>query len=237
MGIHKILKLLNIDWINTLYFNFHYLPFQQAIRLPVFLYRAKLLSCKGQVIISNSKIKTGMIQLGTHSVSLYPNSGIVWENFGGKVIFKGCCNIGNASAISVGKSGNIEFGNNFIATTTFKIVSYHLIKISENVLVAWDTIWMDTSFHGFKDINGDKVANAYNTISIGSNNWIPTKCMVLNCTKTPNYCVFGVGSILFNDYSSNSTYSFMAGHPLTVKLIGVWHDFNDDIIMYNSILQ
>ena len=37
--------------IPTIYFNFHYLPFKQAIRLPVFLRKPKLLTLKGRVII------------------------------------------------------------------------------------------------------------------------------------------------------------------------------------------
>ena len=35
----------------TIYFNFHYLPFSQAIRLPILLYKPKLLKMKGNVKI------------------------------------------------------------------------------------------------------------------------------------------------------------------------------------------
>lgn len=31
----------------TIWFNFHYLPFRQAVRLPILLYKPKLLACKG----------------------------------------------------------------------------------------------------------------------------------------------------------------------------------------------
>ncbi len=46
-----------------------------------------------------------MIRLGQFGVTLYPNTGVVWENHGGKVIFKNKCSIGNSSAISMGESG------------------------------------------------------------------------------------------------------------------------------------
>lgn len=42
--------LLYLPW--TIRFNFHYLPFRVAMKLPVILYRPKLLSLNGLVTIS-----------------------------------------------------------------------------------------------------------------------------------------------------------------------------------------
>lgn len=86
-------KLWNKRWmfrsiLYSLYFNFHYLPIKQAIKLPIILYKPKLLKCKGKIQILGN-VKTGMIQLGKYTVSLYPNSGIVFENHGGSIIFNG----------------------------------------------------------------------------------------------------------------------------------------------------
>lgn len=90
----------------TIYFNFHYLPFNQAIKLPILLYKPKLLKMKGNIKIEKCKIKFGMIRLGFPTVSLYPNTGIVYENHGGTIVFNGKCAIGNNSAISIGASGS-----------------------------------------------------------------------------------------------------------------------------------
>jgi len=35
----------------TIYFNFHYLPFRQAVKLPIFLYKPDLKLMKGTVTI------------------------------------------------------------------------------------------------------------------------------------------------------------------------------------------
>ena len=35
----------------TIYFNFHYLPFKQAIFLPIILYKPQFVSTKGKIII------------------------------------------------------------------------------------------------------------------------------------------------------------------------------------------
>lgn len=57
MTLNKIFKKIKRDaWvlkyiIPTIYFNFHYLPFKQAILLPVFFRKPQLLTLKGKVII------------------------------------------------------------------------------------------------------------------------------------------------------------------------------------------
>lgn len=38
--------------IPTIYFNFHYLPFKQAVKLPILLYKPHFLNLKGKIIIS-----------------------------------------------------------------------------------------------------------------------------------------------------------------------------------------
>ena len=74
--------------VPTLYFNFHYLPFRQAIRLPIVLYKPHLLKCKGTIRLEpeDGRIRHGMIRLGFHQVSLYPNNGFTWENLGGVIL-------------------------------------------------------------------------------------------------------------------------------------------------------
>ncbi len=76
----------------TLYFNFHYLPFRQAARLSIVLYKPHLLACKGKIRLEpeDGHIHHGMIRLGFLNSSIYPNNGITWENKGGTVIFRGC---------------------------------------------------------------------------------------------------------------------------------------------------
>ena len=220
-------RALKINWLYSLYFNFHYLPLKQAIKLPVILFRPKLLKCKGEVIIETEIIKTGMIQLGEFLVSLYPDKGIVWENNGGKIIFKGTCIIGNSSALSIGEKGNCIVGNNFRATAGLKLTSHHRIQFAENVLIAWEVIIMDTSFHRLKDKNGDFKNKGYGPIYIGKNNWITARCMILNGTKTPDYCILGAGSVVNKDYSNSQSHILLAGNPLEIKVKEIWIDLED----------
>jgi len=217
----------------SIYFNFHYLPFRQAWKLPILLYKPKLIKCKGTVSLESDDIRYGMIRLGFINVTLYPNSGIIWDNRGGRTVFQGKCSIGNASAILVGKTGNIVFGKNFLSGCGLKIASHHRIIFGENMRFGWEPIVMDTSFHKLKDMNNNQTSKGYGPIIMGKNNWVGSRSTILHGTQTPDYCIFGAGSILNKDYSSNPTHILMAGNQLTIKKTGIWRDSGvDDQLEY-----
>ena len=215
----------------TIYFNFHYLPFSQAVKLPILLYKPKLLKMKGNVKIGGGKIKYGMIRLGFPTVSLYPNSGIVYENHGGTIIFNGKCSIGNNSAISIGAKAVVEFGDRFSATTTLRLTSYHKITIADCVTFGWDTLVMDTDFHKLTKVSSG-YSKRYAPISIGSNNWFGNGCRIMKRTVTPDYCVISAGTILSASVSAPS-YSVVGNdNHVVVKATGVWRNVDDDVIKY-----
>lgn len=64
-------------------FNFHYFPFSQAIKLPVFLNHAHLRVLKGSVKIEANRIHPGMIRLGYPWTCMKQNKGFHWLNSGG----------------------------------------------------------------------------------------------------------------------------------------------------------
>lgn len=214
--------------IKSIYFNFHYLPLRQAVKMPIFLYKPHLLKCKGNISIEG-KISTGMIQLGRYTVSLYPNSGITFENHGGKIIFKGKCHIGNNSAISIGPKGNVIIGNNFVATASLKLTSYYHIEFKENVLCGWDCLFLDTDFHQLTTIKTPQLPKPYGKISIGDNCWFSLKCTIMKGTNLAENNVVAANSLLNKDYA-NITYCLLAGQPAKVKKKDIYlNPLNDKI--------
>lgn len=216
--------------LHTIYFNFHYLPFKQAWKLPIILYKPKLLKLKGTVLIDSEDVRTGMIRLGLPSVSIYPNQGIVYENHGGVCVFKGKCNIGNASAISIGEKGVITFGQEFKASSTFKLACYHYISFGDKVHVGWESLFMDTDFHTLSRLDGT-TTKGYGPIKIGANNWFGCKNTVLKNTITPDYCVIASNSLLNKDYSIGN-YIVIGGNPCSKIAEGLLRDYSDDKINY-----
>lgn len=229
----KIVKLLRLfPYIHKiLYFNFHYLPFSQAIKLPIWLYKPKFKSTNGTIRIVGG-VKMGMIRLGFDTVCLYPSSGITFDN-NGTIVFNGNCCIGNNSFLSVGSHGVLSFGNGFSATTSLKIASYSKIKFGDSVSVGWNCMFIDTDFHSMIKGNGTK-SKGFGDIVIGSNNWFGNNCMILKNVMTPNFTTIAAGTQLSQSCKHVPPYSII-GNDKSVRIIktGWYRDFNNDDIVYN----
>lgn len=217
--------------IPSIYFNFIYLPFKQAIKLPILLYKPRLIKLKGKIIIETKQIKFGMIQLGREKVSLYPNSGIIYENHGGIIVFNGKCHIGNNSAISIGEKGYVYFGDKFSASTTLRLTSYKKIIFKENVHIGWECTFMDTDFHKMTKRSGG-FNKGYGEIIIGCNNWFGSKCLILKNTKTPDYCTISSASIISKDLQLPPYCVIGTDNNVIVKAKDVYRDMDNDKIIY-----
>src|SRR5574344_485775 len=134
-----LLKFFRDSWLlwnlpKTFWFNFHYLPIKQAIKLPIWLRKPHFVKCGGKIIIESGSIKTGMIRLGTYGVSIYPDSGIIFENRG-TIIFNGHGSIGNFSGISVGGGGILKIGSDVTMSAAIKLVCYDRVTIEDRGLI------------------------------------------------------------------------------------------------------
>jgi acetyltransferase-like isoleucine patch superfamily enzyme len=203
--------------LKTIYFNFHYLPLKQAWKLPILLYKPNLRCCKGKIILKpeNGKIRHGMVKLGFYQVSIYPNSGVMWENKGGTIIFKGTCDFGNDTYLSFGENALVEISEGFNASAGVKIISYHGIKFGLYDSLGWGVLIMDTNFHPLYDLEKKKFKSAGGAIEIGDHNWFATQCKVMHSVKTPERCIFGMGTVITRG-SEMKPYCVMGGSPVRV---------------------
>ncbi len=238
--ISNILKKIWRDkWVfrsifYTIWFNFHYLPFRQALFLPIWLYKPKLVKCGGIVkICKTGGIKPGMIQLGYNRVSIYPNSGIMWENRG-TINFYGSASIGNNSYISTGEKAIVNIGDWFSATTSLKLCSYNDIQIGDFCTIGWDCLIMDTDLHVITRSDGTQ-SKGYGEIKIGKENWIANNCKILKNTKTPNRVVISANTIISKSCEEFPEYSVIGNkNELTIISHGYLKP-GDNQINWNKI--
>lgn len=214
----------------SIYFNFHYLPFHQAIHLPILLYKPRLLKLNGKIIIQGN-VKYGMIKLGYPTVSIYPNSGIMIENHGGTVVFKGLCRIGNNSSLSIGEIGYCELGAGFWASTTLRLVCYYKIIIGEKCRIGWDNMIMDTDFHKLTKKAGG-YSRGYAPIRIGRNNWFGNGCLIMKRSETPDYCTISAKTILTSKVDVPKYSVIRQKREVEVIASGLWRNVEDDKINY-----
>lgn len=195
MGILN--KLWSSRWmvrsiIPTIYFNFHYLPCSQAIHLPILLYKPHLLAMKGKIVIEG-KVRFGMIKIGHRQVSIFPNSGMTWEDKGATITFKDRAWIGNDVYFSFDKGANVEIGDGFAVTAGLKFVSVDGVKIGHDVSLGWGCLLTDTNFHPLIDRMTGKMSSPNHKIEIGDYNWFAAKCNIMPGVKTPERCIFSIG--------------------------------------------
>lgn len=240
MGVGFIRKVWHCRWVFrslpwSIYFNFHYLPWKHALKLPILLYKPKLLKCGGTMRIVSEDIRMGMIILGKNTVSIYSNNGVIWE-CDGEVVFEGKCYIGNASAISISSTGYVHFGEDFYASTSLKIVSYFEVRFGSNVHIGWDCIVTDTDFHKMVSYKDGKSNKGYGCVEIGRGNWLGMKCIILKNTRTPDFCVVSANSVLNKSYWDLPSHSII-GSDAKIRLIkkeGYYRDFQNDKIEYEK---
>jgi|WetSurMetagenome_2_1015567.scaffolds.fasta_scaffold204373_1 acetyltransferase-like isoleucine patch superfamily enzyme len=190
----QFLKLLLKINLKTLYFNFKYLPFSQAIKMPVILSRKVYLLATSGKIVFEGPVKMGLIQIGFGNIGIFDKkrSRTIWE-VNGKVVFKGKTNIGHGSKISVGKEGTLTLGENFTISAESTIVAFSQINFGNNCLLSWDILVMDTDFHKIIDESGE-IINKPRPIMIGDKVWIGCRSLILKGTVIPDNCVIGANS-------------------------------------------
>lgn len=217
-----------IDLLKSTYFCFKYLPFRQAIKLPILLHNSCFLDLKGKIVIDSDNIYRGMISIGSWGVSLYPAKyGIVWQNHGGVVIFKGKCNIGAGSVISVNRRATLEFGDDFRNTANLKIVASRQIKFGQSCSLGWNTFVLNTNMHPLKNKLTNKKSKGGAPISIGDYNWFGTNCIILPGVITPERIICGLGPIVTRNVEWKP-YCLYGGSPIRILRENVYRDLNDD---------
>lgn len=224
--------------IPSIIFNFRVLPFKQAIKLPILVYKMRLLSQKGKVTIESDNIRTGMIRLGFPRVATYQNNGITWRNKG-HVVFKGRCRIGNDCYIIVGEKGTLTFGDDFGVSAGLKLTAECSITFGNHTRLGWSVVVMDTNHHPLFDMEKKRFKQAFSPIVIGDYNWFASQCYVMHGVHTPERCIFGARSIITRS-DKFEPYCVHGGNPLHVLSRNVMRCIGDpevDIIRDYSFPQ
>ena len=142
-GFFSICNLFKIDWISTIIINFTKLPFRQALKIPILLYKAKVNFIGGGIKIDSSNISFGMIKLGIKHEPGVISKGFCLNNRG-SITFKGAGVVGNGSVIIVKKGGHIVFGRNFGITGDFTLHCHKSIVFGDNLSCSWSVSICDT---------------------------------------------------------------------------------------------
>lgn len=219
----------------SIYFNFHYLPFKQAIKLPIiFCTLSQFWSLKGKVIIDSQYIRFGMIRLGLFNAAINNEKGFVWANEGGTVIFHGSFSAGTGSVLKISQPHAVlEIGADVHNASALKIDCNYRITIHERTSFGWGVVVLDSSFHRLKKADGSWVSRGFDAVELWNDSWISSYCVVLPGSEFPPYSVLAMGSIINQKYAKEEQ-GLYAGKPAVFKRAGVHRDMSDNCISYEE---
>lgn len=198
----------------TIFFNFRYLPWRQAIRFPFWVSsKTYLRKAKGNIII-NGELHTGMIRIGYGDIGIFDKkrSRTIWE-VAGRVIFEGKAEIGHGSKISVGATGELQIGKNFAITAESAVIAYKKVVFGNDCLLSWDILIMDTDFHPITNAQSE-IQNPPSEIIIGNNVWIGCRALILKGSVIPDGCVIAANSLVSKKLTG--TNQVFGSQPLSV---------------------
>lgn len=212
--LSKLRSLFDICNVKTLYFNFKYLPFKQAVRFPIWVSRRmRIRKCQGTLRIA-VPVKPGMIRLGMDCVGIFDNirSRSIWQ-VQGDVIFKGNAFIGHGCKIAVLEGAQLILGNNFNCTAETAITASYKIAFGDDCLLSWDILIMDTDWHQIFD-NSGQVINAPKPIEIGNRVWIGCRSQILKGTRIADGNIIAAGSVVCGNIQNENC--ILGKNPLQV---------------------
>lgn len=196
----------------TIYFNFKYLEFKDAIKFPILIsHRVVLSKMKGNVII-DAPLKFSMIKIGFTEHPFFDHHRLrsLWH-VDGTVRFKGNADIGNGTKLII--HGNLNLGSNFMISAHAQIMCRVNINFGDDVLVGWDCLFMDIDGHSISNGEG-KMIYGNKAINIGNRVWVGARSTILKGVNISNDVIIAANSCVSKSF--NESNCIIGGNPSKV---------------------
>lgn len=181
--------------LRSIYFNFRYLPFKQAVYLPIWIttnFKIGQLK-RGQIILDQAYRKS--VFFGDCGSSGFPeHSGGLWMKDGAKLILHGFTVLAQGTSIRCDQGATIELGKQFYSNKNCFIRSSGIVKFGNNCSLGWNVqlntddghiIWHD----GLKrERKGD--------INIGNHVWLTSNSVICKGVSIADGCIVAQGAVV-----------------------------------------
>lgn len=214
LSINKLKLILKTSLLKSLYLNFHYLPFRQAIRMPILVSRKVHLREQTGTIKIEGNVRPGMITFGLLLIfkdnernhSFFSNKGSI--TFKGHTIFRSGINI------NVGKGASLIIGNDFEVGANSLIYAKSKVYFGDSVSISWDFQLTDTDFHFVKNIDTNESYANTKPIHIDNNVWIGNHVIINKGVFIPKGCIISSNSLVNKKFDEENC--ILAGSPAKV---------------------
>ncbi|MDM8312061.1 Acetyltransferase (isoleucine patch superfamily) [Clostridium cadaveris] len=219
------MKILRINVIKSIIFNFKMLPFKDAIKFPILLsYGIKIDGVKRGDILIDGPIHFGLITFGlsgSKDMFRYESKKSYLGIKSGRIYFKGKARIASHFHILV-RGGELTVGNNFSCNNSCSLSCIDKISFGDNVLLGGHVVIRDSDGHEIYNITTYETKTTHEPIKIGSHVWICNKVDILKGVTIGDDSVVAYRSFCVNEIKENNV--LVGGMPAKVIKRGInWH--------------
>ena len=175
-------------YIYSLFFCLRYLPFSQAVKIPVFIHPStKLRKMRREGFVINGKIWRAMIVIGFESsIGRCNKKTVIFVNNGCHVYFNGYTRLAKGCNLIVNK-GNVIFGKKVRFNGDCFISCHDEIKFGDDLMCGWNVSFLTTNGHiiVMDGIKKEKTA----PIVVGNHVWIGADSVINKGVRISDGCV------------------------------------------------
>ncbi len=184
-----------INTLYSLYFNFRYLPFKQAVNLPIWIttnFRVDGLK-KGQLVICEPKRKSIVFGCwGSHG--LQQMKGKLLFSEGSRMIFRGRAIISQGSVFRMDNGASIDLGNDFYCNKNCFFRASRDIVFGNDCLVGWNVQINTSDGHAIFHEGKKRLSDV--PVIIGNHVWITSNIVIMKGVSIADGCIIAQGAIV-----------------------------------------
>lgn len=210
MNIKLLIETI-VSLPKTFYFNFKYLPFKLAIKLPMFIdYKTRIINVRRGAIRFDCQVKPFIFKIGIKG-----SKGIVSNRYSafsvmGSVVFKGKASFASGTSLRV--DGKAIFGKNFSTNKNCFLSCTSRVVFGDDVLLGWNVTIRDSDGHQVL-WNGKKQKDRAE-ITIGNHVWIASEVHILKGVTIGSGSIVGYRSTVTKSFPQNNI--LLGGYPAKI---------------------
>lgn len=222
-------KKQKVNYWKSLYINFCFLPFRDAIKMPILVYGECTLFAKDGQITFKVPIHKGILKIGlTDPVRSYYSKSFLSIN--GELVVGNNVTLRRGINLEIKKNGVLELENNVFISDNCTIIVAQNTCIKRATRVGNNTTFMDTDFHYIVNVKSRIVKPSEGKILIHENCWIGGNCIIKKNTILPRGTILaGPYSMVSKDYAKIiPEFSIIGGSPAKLLVENMRRINNDD---------
>lgn len=199
----------------TIFFNFRYLPFKQAIKFPFFVFYNVKTDIKGKIHLDAHCLDNCFsIRIGGSGSEHIISNKYTYFKVGkmAQISFEGSAWIAEGSSIRVDRNGQLVMGDKFSCNKNCNISCSHRIVFGKDNLLGWNIFVRDTDGHRIYQENVPKESSK--DVIFGEHVWICSFADILKGAYIPNGCVVAWKACVLSPINEENV--LIAGFPAKV---------------------